>query len=247
VSRACHDVPVETARRHLGVVADRLLDLALPAACVGCGREGDAFCARCRPALAARRGVPAGLPIGLPSDVPAPLLQLEWCAPFRGPVREALHALKYAGERRLEEALGAAVAARWREAGAGGDLFVHVPVHRDRARDRGFDQAERIAIVAARQLGLEHRPVLERVRATTAQFRLDRRHRSANVAGAFRVREPAASGVARAGGPHGVVAGRWIVLVDDVVTTGSTLAACAEALLAAGALGVSAITVARER
>ncbi len=250
---------MEIARRHLGVVADRLLDLALPAACVGCGREGDAFCARCRPALAVRRGMPAGTPIGLPSDIPAPLLQLEWCAPFRGPVRDALHALKYAGERRLEEPLGAAVAARWREAGAGGDLFVHVPVHRDRARDRGFDQAERIAMVAARRLGLEHRPVLERVRATTAQFHLDRRHRTANMAGAFRIREPAAGGTAagaaagadvgaaRKAAAGGEVVGRWVVLIDDVVTTGSTLAACADALLAAGALGVSAITVARER
>ena len=250
VSRSRDDVPVETARLHLGAVADRLLDLALPAACVGCGREGDAFCARCRPALAARRGAPAGTPIGLPSDVPPPLLQLEWCASVSGPVRDALHALKYAGERRLEEPLGAAVAARWQEAGAGGDLFVHVPVHRDRARDRGFDQAEGIAIVAARRLGLEHRPALERVRSTTAQFRLDRRHRSANVAGAFRIREPVAPVVDHQIAGHrtgrGVV-GRWVVLVDDVVTTGSTLAACADSLLAGGALGVSAITVARER
>jgi ComF family protein len=229
---------VETARRRLGVVADRLLDLALPASCVGCGREGDPFCEDCRPALAARRGVPAGTPIGLPSDVPAPLLQLEWCAPFRGPVRDALHALKYAGERRLEEPLGRAVAARWQEAGAGGDLLVHVPVHRDRARERGFDQAERIAVVVARSLRIEHLAALERAHATTAQFRLDRRHRAANVRGAFRCVSPAA---------RAAVLGRWVVLVDDVVTTGSTLVACATPLLEAGALGVSAITVARER
>jgi len=229
---------VELARRRLGTVADRLLDLALPASCVGCGREGDPFCARCRPALDVRLGSPPGIHIGLPSDVPAPLLQLEWCAPFGGPVREALHALKYAGERRLEEPLGAAVAARWRAAGAGGDLMVHVPVHRDRARERGFDQAERIAIVAARRLGLEHVPAVERSRATTAQFRLDRRHRAANVAGAFRLVDPSLCAVVR---------GRWPILVDDVVTTGSTLVACAGVLMEAGAIGVSAVTVARER
>ena len=229
---------MELARRRLGTVADRLLDLALPASCVGCGREGDPFCARCRPALAVRLGTPPGIPIGLPSDVPAPLLQLEWCAPFSGPVREALHALKYAGERRLEEPLGAAVAARWRAAGAGGDLMVHVPVHRDRARERGFDQAERIAIVAARRLGLDHVAAVERSRATTAQFRLDRRHRAANVACAFRLVDPSLREVVR---------GRWPILVDDVVTTGSTLVACAEVLMEAGAIGVSAVTVARER
>jgi predicted amidophosphoribosyltransferase len=53
------------------------------------------------------------VPLGLPSTVPLPLLQLEWCAPFAGVVRRALHALKYAGERRLAAPLGAAIAARW--------------------------------------------------------------------------------------------------------------------------------------
>ena len=80
---------------------------------------------------------------------------------------------------------------------------------------------------------------LERQRATVAQYQLDRRHRADNVAGAFRL-TPAGAG-------SSALRGRWAVLVDDVVTTGATLAACAEVLLAGGALGVSAITVARER
>src|SRR6266508_996347 len=57
-----------------------LLDLALPATCVGCGREGASICRACLPALAVREEAPAGIPIGLPSDLPEPLLQLEWCA-----------------------------------------------------------------------------------------------------------------------------------------------------------------------
>ena len=84
-------------------------------------------------------------------------------------------------------------------------------------------------------------PILERARATTAQFDLDRRTRATNVAGAFRLR-PGGERL----GPE-PLRGRWIVLVDDVVTTGATLAACAAPLLAAGAVGVSAITIARER
>ena len=80
-------------------------------------------------------------------------------------------------------------------------------------------------------------PALERSRATTAQYHLDRRHRAANVADAFATRP----------GTRRAIEGRWVVLVDDVVTTGATLCAAAEALLADGALAVSAITVARER
>ena len=222
-------------------IPDRLLDLAFPARCPGCGREGPPICAACAPALDARLELAGGVAIGLPSDVPAPLLQLEWCAPFGGLVRRALHELKYGGETRLAVPLGEAIARRWRRVGAGGDVLVPVPVHAERARRRGYDQAELIARAAATALGLPSAPILERSRATIAQFDLDRTTRASNVRGAFQLRTRAPTS------RRNPVAGRWIVLIDDVVTTGATLSACAEPLLAAGALGVSAITVARER
>jgi ComF family protein len=224
-------------------IASKALDLALPARCAGCGREGEPVCRACLPALDARLELAAGVPIGLPGELPAPLLQLEWCAPFGGVVRRALHELKYGGERRLAEPLGRAVARRWSAAAAGGDTIVPVPIHVDRLRMRGYDQAALIADVAARELGLPFAPVLERARSTIAQFDLDRRTRATNVTGAFRLRPRP-----RTVGPlDELLAGRWIVLVDDVVTTGATLAECARPLLDAGALGVSAVTVARER
>jgi ComF family protein len=226
----------------VAAVPNRLLDVAFPARCPGCGREGAPICSRCAPALDARLELAVGVAIGLPSDVPTPLLQLEWCAPFSGLVRRSLHELKYAGETRLAVPLGEAIARRWRQAGAGGDVLVPVPVHAERARRRGYDQAELIARAAGRELGMPCAPILERTRATTAQFDLDRVTRATNVRDAFALRARDATAVGQT-----PLAGRWIVLVDDVVTTGATLSACAEPLLAGGATGVSAVTVARER
>jgi ComF family protein len=129
------------------------------------------------------------------------------------------------------------MAARWRRAGRGGEVLVPVPVHPSRRRERGFDQAVDLATACGRHLGLPSTRALERRQRTTAQHALGRSERAANLGGAFGV-----------GTEHvAAVRGRWVVLIDDVTTTGATLSECAAALHAAGARAVSGLTVARDR
>ena len=224
------------ARRD-AVGVDRLLDLLLPPACPGCGREGSAICSVCERHLRRRIEEPPGVPIGLRSNQPAGLVQLEWCCAYSGPARACLHALKYDGERRLVEPLADLMAVRWQRAGAGGEVLVPVPVHAARRRQRGFDQAELLARGVGHRLGLTVVNALERAARTEAQHSLGRRARAANVGGAFVAAQPS----------RAPVKGRWVVLVDDVVTTGATMSGCAQALYDAGATAVSGLALARER
>ena len=195
------------------------------------------ICGSCTAFLVRRLDEPPGVPVGLGEAVPAGLVQLESCSTFSGPARAAVHTLKYDGERRLAEPLGALLAARWRRAGVAADLLVPVPVHPGRLRERGFNQAELLAQVAGRRLGIAVLPALRREQVTEAQHGLGRGARASNVGGAF---------VADGRLSHHL-RGRWVVLVDDVVTTGATLSACAAALTRAGATAVAGLAFARER
>ena len=215
----------------------RLLDVLLPPSCPGCGSEGEIVCAACRRVLTRRLEEPAGVPLGLASRAPAGIIQLEWCAAYNGPARACIHALKYDGERRLVAPLSEIMAQRWTRAGIGGDVLVPVPVHPARKRLRGFDQAELLARGVGQRLGLPVVAAVRRATKTTAQHELGRRARAANVGHAFAAVETLA--------PR--VRGRWVVLVDDLTTTGATLTGCAAVLYDSGAAAVSALALARER
>jgi ComF family protein len=117
------------------------------------------------------------------------------------------------------------------------DMVIPVPLHANRQRERGYNQAELLARAFARLQGLPVRnDILKRARATEAQTRLARVERRRNVAGAFALTSPTAAAA---------VHGKRIVLVDDVTTTGSTIDAAAEPLRAAGATSVWGLAVAR--
>ena len=160
-----------------------------------------------------------------------------------------LHAFKYDGRRSLAPALASLLRDQAADLLAGADLLVPVPLHAARRRHRGFNQARDLAA----HLGLPILSALRRTRATSPQASLTAGGRRRNVRGAFALAPappwtPATwrlSRRARLARMADALADRVIVLVDDVVTTGATLDACARVLRAAGAADVRAVTVAR--
>lgn len=231
-----------------------VLDALLPPACPGCGaasaaeqREPLALCSGCaallqrRPPVGCRRcGEPvlaAGESCG--DDHRALRGLSRHVAPFRyaGTGGVLVRRLKLDGEAGAGRFLARAMALAWTPwAAAAGRraLLVPVPLHRQRRRERGFDQAAWLAARIGRKLGLEVADaVLARQRSTLPQGDPRVLSRSGNVEGVFAVARP------------GCVAGRPVVLVDDVFTSGATARACATALMVAGAGEVAVLTACR--
>ena len=156
---------------------------------------------------------------------------------YRGPMRRALAQLKYEGAHRVAPLLAAEAAPALARllAVSGPATLVPIPVHVERLRSRGYNQAALLARALAAAVDAPHADaeLLVRVRETAQQHRLNRAARLANLRAAFRV----APGV-------GVPA--TVVLVDDIITTTATLEACAEVLSHAGAEAVYGFGVARE-
>ena len=214
----------------------RLLDLILPPACAGCGRAGAVVCDRCRgafrpPFREEDRFVAADAGIALGDALRLGLTAFR----YEGPLRRSLAALKYGGASRVAQPLAdASLPALHRLlAMSGPAILVPVPVHEERRRVRGYNQAELIGSALASGVRLPMAPILERTRETTKQHRLDRAARLANLRGAFRPTARLAEGTA-------------VIVVDDIVTTTATLEACASALRDAGADAVYGFAIARE-
>ena len=153
-----------------------------------------------------------------------------------GIVREIIHEFKYGRQIHLRH-----LVARWLQAaldderirGSRFDVIVPVPLHAARQRERGFNQARLLAELLSAHTSIPFKPMLERIRYTTTQTALDRSERMENLHNAFRLRKNAN------------VQDLRMLLIDDVLTTGSTLSECARVLKRAGALSVHAATAAR--
>lgn len=216
----------------------------LPSACLLCeapvsGRDGDALvCALCRSRwrpvpgpLCDRCGQPAfgDLECRICPDWAPGLRRVRSAVWLEESARQAVHRLKYEGWWRVAEAL--AWTMRDLEPLTGRVSLIPVPLGARRARERGYNQSERIAAALGRLIGAPVRTdLLRRTRETRTQTALTPEARRANLAGAFACAD--ASGLAA-------------VLVDDVFTTGATLAAAAAALADAGVASVDAVTFAR--
>jgi ComF family protein len=167
-----------------------------------------------------------------------PFASARAAALFDGPVREMVHRFKYDRRVQLSRPLGLLTSHHLGEfaALASVELVIPVPLHVKRLRQRGFNQAVLIGEILAREWRVPiSRGNLRRIRWTEPQVTLAAGERAANVRGAFAVSAPL------------TLQGKRIILVDDVYTTGSTVAECAGVLRKAGASAVFVVTVARAR
>lgn len=234
-------------RRHsIGRAWESLLDLVYPIRCVSCDRIGeDCFCASCRSSI-----VPILSPFCFRCQEPEEPDLCPGCrfrppaftvarvaGVFGGSLQEAIHALKYAKKERLAEPLADLLAGVWeREPNLRpSELLLPLPIHRRREGERGFNQS---ALLAKRLSLLIEIPVeegaLTRPHYRRPQVGLGRAERQRNVEGVFHVERAEE------------IAGKLLLLIDDVLTTGATCHEAARALREAGAKEVRVLALARE-
>jgi ComF family protein len=225
-------------------VLSGIVDLILPPRCGGCHAPGSWLCELCTRRLR-RMAEPLCRRCGAELDSSRDscgcrgrlksLTRLRSAVAYEGPVESAVHRFKYQGWRKLASPLATLLAERVVVEGLPSSMVVAVPLHPQRERIRGYNQAELLAEEVRRRTGLRAPPGrLIRTRHTVPQVGNDRLHRWRNVEGAFEWRGRPLNGLS-------------VMVVDDVATTGATLEACASALKHGGSGPVFGVTVARVR
>jgi ComF family protein len=227
------------------------LDIALPTLCVACRDpvEGEGVCADCwarmsfiAPPYCPRLGIPFVYDPGpdmLSMEAianPPAYTRARAAVRYDDVARTLVHALKYQDRTDLAPAMGRWMARAGRDLLDGADMLVPVPLHWRRGWSRRYNQSGVLARVIERQTGVKvGAEALRRIRPTEQQIGLSRPQRASNVQGAFKV----------APDRQQLISGRRIVLIDDVLTSGATVDACARALLRAKAAAVDVLVFAR--
>ncbi len=203
-------------------IASSFLDLVFPPRCAGCDRVDFRWCPRCQSELLC---IPFELYkrelIGMP---------IVSTGLHSGKLQAAVQALKYEKVMLLMNPLSDRLYNGYKQLHWQPDLIVPIPMHKNRLQQRGYNQAELLATALAEKVGVPcNTQLMTRHRDTPSQVGLTRRQRITNVKGAFQVNTAI---------PH-----QSILLIDDVFTTGATIAMCGQALMKAGARQVFGLTV----
>ena len=210
---------------------DYILSLIYPPKCVFCGTVIDKsdICEECEKTLPYTKGDSIYQKFPFVDKCISPLYYKDY-------VRRAVLRFKFAGCSCYSRRLGGIMsecAENNLDCGSI-DMVSCIPLSRKRMHDRGYNQAELLAKEISKKVGVEYLPTLKKIRHNTAQSTIkDSKQRAANVIGAYRVIDAEE------------VRGKYILLVDDVVTTGSTVSECARILKKSGAKAVYCVTLAR--
>jgi len=238
-----HQASVNVWRARARHIKKVFVNLIFPPVCASCRSEGALLCHNCRAQIPRINGeicihcgrlAAATQPVCLACRKQAiPLSQIRAALLFAPPVPDLIHQLKYKGAFGLAEPLAELMVDCWPRWQTAVDLILPIPLHPDRQKRRGYNQSDLLVRHFAQQLGIPgDAAALRRVRNTPPQVGLSATERVENMVDAFQAE-------------NGRVAGKRILLVDDVCTTGATLTEAAQALLAAGAESVSAYCLAR--
>lgn len=208
----------------INVIWQDLLDLVFPPRCIGCGRVDARWCDYCAEEL-------TSVPIMVQRRKVADLVPVIATGLHEGKLQEAIQALKYHNVPSLKTPLGGRLVSVIARSKTRFDSVIPVPMHKDRQKQRGYNQAGLLAAYVADALHIAYLPeAIIRERNTPPQVGLNRQERLYNVKDAFHA-------------DSSLLDKKSILIIDDVCTTGATIATCAQTALQAGAKRVYAMTV----